>query len=137
MRKILCLTLLMAGACFAQDAAQFKPAESNVWGAEYPRVDSTGRVQVRIKAPDANKVKLNFWSGPKVDMEKQADGFLTLTTHRWCRLALLRDQRRWRGSQRPRQHGLFRRVALRERGRDSGARFDLLLHPERAAGPGA
>ena len=39
-----------------------------------------GRVQVRIKAPDANKVKLNFWSGPKVDMEKQADGFWTITT---------------------------------------------------------
>ena len=40
----------------------------------------TGRVQVRIKAPEANKVKLNFWSGPKVDMEKQADGFWTVTT---------------------------------------------------------
>ena len=40
----------------------------------------TGRVQIRIKAPEANKVKLNFWSGPKVDMEKQADGFWTVTT---------------------------------------------------------
>jgi enterochelin esterase family protein len=37
-------------------------------------------VQIRIKAPEANKVKLNFWSGPKVDMEKQADGFWTVTT---------------------------------------------------------
>ena len=33
-----------------------------------------------MKAPDATKVKLNFWSGPKVDMEKQADGFWTVTT---------------------------------------------------------
>jgi len=74
------LTMLMASVCLADDAASFKPAESNVWGAEYPRVDSTGRVQLRIKAPDAAKVKLNFWSGPKVDMEKQADGFWTITT---------------------------------------------------------
>jgi enterochelin esterase family protein len=72
--------MLMAGACFAQDGGQFQPAETNVIGAEYPRVDATGRVQIRIKAPDANKVKLNFWSGPKVDMEKQADGFWTITT---------------------------------------------------------
>ena len=60
--------------------AHSKPAETNVWGAEYPRIDAAGRVQVRIKAPEANKVKLNFWSGPKVDMEKQADGFWTVTT---------------------------------------------------------
>ena len=71
---------LMATLCAAQDAAGFKPAETNVWGAEYPRVDDNRRVQVRIKAPDANKVKLNFWSGPKVDMQKQSDGFWTFTT---------------------------------------------------------
>jgi enterochelin esterase family protein len=71
---------LIAGTCAAQDASPFRPAETNVWGAEYPRIDATGRVEVRIKAPDANKVKLNFWSGPKVDMQKQADGFWTVTT---------------------------------------------------------
>ena len=71
---------LMATLCCAAGADDFQPAETNVWGAEYPRIDETGRVQVRIKAPDANKVKLNFWSGPKVDMEKQADGFWTVTT---------------------------------------------------------
>jgi enterochelin esterase-like enzyme len=80
MKKLLCLALMAAGVCSAQDNAQFQPAETNVWGAEYPRVDSTGRVQVRVKAPDATKVKLNFWSGPKVDMEKQADGYWTVTT---------------------------------------------------------
>jgi hypothetical protein len=48
--------------------------------AEYPRVDGAGRVQIRVKAPDATKVRLNFWSGPKVDMEKQQDGFWTVTT---------------------------------------------------------
>jgi enterochelin esterase-like enzyme len=64
----------------AADEGNFVPATTNVWGAEYPRVDQTGRVQVRVKAPDAKQVKLNFWSGPKLDMEKQPDGFWTVTT---------------------------------------------------------
>src|SRR6185503_15749828 len=71
---------LVATLCCAQGADGFQPAETNVWGAEYPRVDANGRVLIRIKAADAVKVKLNFWSGPKVDMEKQADGFWTVTT---------------------------------------------------------
>ncbi len=59
---------------------EFRPATTNVWGAEYPRVDDRGRVQVRVKAPEATKVKLNFWSGPKIDMEKQPDGHWMVTT---------------------------------------------------------
>ena len=66
--------------CYAQDAGDFHSATTNVWGAEYPRVDSAGRAQIRVKAPDATKVKVNFWSGPKLDMEKQLDGFWTATT---------------------------------------------------------
>src|SRR5690349_24810797 len=80
MRMLAVALVFMTGTCVAEDANQFQPAETNVWGAEYPRIDSAGRVQIRIKAPEANKVKLNFWSGPKVDMEKQADGFWTVTT---------------------------------------------------------
>ena len=80
MRQIFCLALLIASTCGAQEGAQFQAAETNVWGAEYPRVDAAGRVQLRVKAPEAIKVRLNFWSGPKVDMEKQADGFWTFTT---------------------------------------------------------
>ena len=72
--------LSVAAICSAQQPGDFKPAETNVWGAEYPRVDGTGRVEIRIKAPDAAKARVNFWSGPKVDMEKQADGFWTVTT---------------------------------------------------------
>ncbi len=72
--------LSVAAICSAQQPGDFKPAETNVWGAEYPRVDSTGRVEIRIKAPDAVKARVNFWSGPKVDMEKQADGFWTVIT---------------------------------------------------------
>src|SRR5688572_32887328 len=72
--------LSSAAVCSAQPAGEFKPAETNVWGAEYPRVDGAGRVEIRIKAPDAAKARVNFWSGPKVDMEKQADGFWTVIT---------------------------------------------------------
>jgi len=80
-RIALSITLsLLATLSAAQGTDSFKPAESNVWGAEYPRVDAAGQVQLRIKAPEATKVKLNFWSGPKVDMQKQGDGFWTFTT---------------------------------------------------------
>jgi len=80
MKPFAIFILLLSSLCIAQDASGFRPSETNVWGAEYPRVDSAGRVQIRVKAPDASKVKLNFWSGPKVDMEKQTDGFWTVTT---------------------------------------------------------
>lgn len=58
----------------------FRPASTNVWGAQYPRVASDGRVEIRIKAPDATKVRVNFWSGPKMDMARQPDGFWTIIT---------------------------------------------------------
>lgn len=80
MKKIAFVLVFLASMCAAEDSGDFHPASTNVWGAEYPRIDSTGRVQIRIKAPEANQVKLNFWSGPKVDMEKQPDGFWTVTT---------------------------------------------------------
>jgi enterochelin esterase-like enzyme len=71
---------LAANLCAAQAASEFRPATTNVWDAQYPRVDAAGRVQVRIKAPEASQVKLNFWSGPKLDMQKQPDGFWSVTT---------------------------------------------------------
>jgi enterochelin esterase-like enzyme len=80
MRTIVLALLMMTTAAVAQEPGGFAPAETNVWGAEYPRVDAAGRVQIRIKAPEASKVKLNFWSGPKVDMQKEAEGFWTFTT---------------------------------------------------------
>jgi enterochelin esterase family protein len=80
MQRVLMVTLLGASFCLAQDPADFKPATSNVLDAQYPKVDSDSRVQIRFKAPDATKVKVNFWSGEKADMEKQPDGFWTFTT---------------------------------------------------------
>lgn len=72
--------VLLASVSSAQETGDFSPAPTNVWGAEYPRVDGAGRVEVRIKAPDAVKVRVNFWSGPKVEMVKQPDGYWTVTT---------------------------------------------------------
>jgi len=80
MKKVGVAIFLMASVCSAQESGDFRPAQTNVWGAEYPRVDSTGKVEIRIKAPDATKVRVNFWSGPKADMVKQPDGFWTFTT---------------------------------------------------------
>jgi len=79
-RVAILIFLLLSSFSYAQAADDFRPSSTNVWGADYPRVDSAGRVQIRVKAPNATKVKLNFWSGPKVDMEKQAEGFWTVTT---------------------------------------------------------
>ncbi len=80
MGRFAIMMLLFASLGWAQEPGTFQPSTTNVWGAEYPRIDSTGRVEIRVKAPEATKVKLNFWSGPKLDMVKQSDGFWTITT---------------------------------------------------------
>src|SRR6185369_2130347 len=80
MKKAGWALFLVASLCSAQESGDFRPAETNVWGAEYPRVDGAGRVEVRIKAPDATKVRVSFWSGPKLDLVKQSDGLWTVTT---------------------------------------------------------
>ena len=80
MRTIGIVMLLSASFCFAQGSSDFKPAASNVLDAQYPQVDGNSRVQIRFRAPDAAKVRVNFWSGEKADMEKQPDGFWTFTT---------------------------------------------------------
>lgn len=80
MKRIALALVLLATAGLAQEPAEFRPASTNVWGAQYPAVDNSGRVEIRIKAPEAMKVRANFWSGPKLDMTKQPDGFWTVTT---------------------------------------------------------
>ena len=80
--KLLAITVVMAASlCCAQENGNFKPASTNVMDAQYPRVEaSTSRVEIRIKAPDAKLVKVNFWSGPKADMVRQPDGYWSFTT---------------------------------------------------------
>jgi enterochelin esterase-like enzyme len=80
MRRIAVTMFLAAPLCMAQGSGDFKPATTNVLNAQYPQVDSNSRVLIRFKAPDASKVRVNFWSGPKAEMEKQSDGFWTFTT---------------------------------------------------------
>ena len=58
----------------------FQPSSTNVWEQSTLAWTAMGGSRFAVKAPDATKVKLNFWSGPKVDMEKQTDGFWTVTT---------------------------------------------------------
>ena len=58
----------------------FVPASTNVMNAQYPQVNSEGRVKLQIKAPEAIKVAVNFWSGPKMDMIKKEDGTWEVTT---------------------------------------------------------
>ena len=79
-RIVALILLILTLPCWAQSADQFQRATTNVWGSDYPRVDDQGRVEVRFKAAEAKTVRLNFWSGPKVDMVKQPDGFWTVTT---------------------------------------------------------
>jgi len=80
MKRIGIVIIFFASFCYAQQSDNFQLSATNVWGSDYPRVDTAGRVQIRVKAPDAGKVRVNFWSGPKVDMEKQSDGFWSITT---------------------------------------------------------
>src|SRR5271157_4431691 len=80
MRRFGILMFFLSSFCCAQESGNFQPSVTNVWGAEYPRVDNAGRVEIRVIAPDASAVKLNFWSGPKLDLVKQPDGFWTVTT---------------------------------------------------------
>jgi enterochelin esterase-like enzyme len=78
----LALVVVQCCAAFAsaQEPADFRPASTNVWDAQYPRVDGKGRVEVRLKAPEATTVRLNFWSGPKIDMVRQPDGVWSVIT---------------------------------------------------------
>jgi enterochelin esterase family protein len=78
--RLIAMLMLTASLCLAQVSEDFKPATSNVLDAPFPKVDSSSRVEIRFKAPDASNVRVNFWSGPKAHMEKQADGFWTFTT---------------------------------------------------------
>jgi enterochelin esterase-like enzyme len=71
---------VLSSICGAQNFDGFEPASTNVWGAPFPRVDSAGRAEFRVKAPDATKIQVNFWGAAKLDMVKQPDGFWTVTS---------------------------------------------------------
>ena len=127
----------LAAVCSAQEPAAFRPASTNVWDAPYPRVDSTGRVEVRLKAPEATKVRLNFWSGPKIDMVKQPDGVWSVITEPLVPglhyYTLIVDGVEMAD---PGSRSFFGGSKIRERRRGARGRFDVLLGPGRASRAG-
>jgi len=85
--RITLLTLLVCGFCWAQ-GDDSRPANSNVRGAQYPRVSTNLRATFRLKAPDARKVQLQpggndngLGQGP-VDMTRADDGTLASWVNR-------------------------------------------------------
>jgi enterochelin esterase family protein len=73
-------SLVLARPAVAQPAteADFRPATSNVPGAEFPKIDPSRRAQFRLSAPQADKVDLSL-SG-RHPMTKDENGVWTITT---------------------------------------------------------
>ena len=83
MKTSFALVLLPLLACSAlaqtnRVADDAKPATSNIPGAQYPKVDSQGRVYFRIHAPNANSVTVSLRGGNT--LTKGDDGYWTGTT---------------------------------------------------------
>jgi enterochelin esterase family protein len=76
------MVIALNGLCFGQTEDVYKnskPSETNVPGAEYPRVDAQNRAVFRMEAPNAQKVQVDI--GNKVyEMLKGDDGFWTVVT---------------------------------------------------------
>src|SRR4051812_17001584 len=56
----------------------WKSSAANIAGQEYPKINSEGRAQFRIKAPDAKDVAVNI--GKPLVVTKADDGVWTITT---------------------------------------------------------
>jgi len=67
----MCLTAIAATAQVKED---FVSSPNNQPGKEYPMVNSERCVRVKVKAPEANSVKLDI-GGVKYDLKKDAEGF--------------------------------------------------------------
>jgi len=87
-----CFTFILAtsltlGAAWAQVDKpavkdDFKPSELNQPGQEYPQVNSQGYVRFRIKAPQADSVRVSLGLGGRggTKLSKNPEGFFTGTT---------------------------------------------------------
>ncbi|MGN6180091.1 MAG: alpha/beta hydrolase-fold protein [Mucilaginibacter sp.] len=88
--KLLSLTfglLIACAACFAQAShteinEDFKPSTLNQPGQEFPQVNSQGYVRFRIKAPQADSIKVSLGLGGRggTTLKKGTDGFFSGTT---------------------------------------------------------
>ena len=92
MRKTLPIILPMimsiCGVCLAQSgqalidskaAAEAHPSPYNLYGAQFPRIETDSRVTFRFNAPDAQKVQVSIVNVP-YDMVKGNDGVWTYTS---------------------------------------------------------
>ena len=78
---VILITSLLGSICLAQTKQEtikedFKPAETNQPGKEFPKVNSEGRVRASISAPEAHKVQLDI-SAAKYDLTKDSNGVWT------------------------------------------------------------
>jgi hypothetical protein len=88
--KCITITLtaaLICGICHAQTSAgaleeDFKPSPLNQPGQEYPKVNSQGYARFRIKAPEADSIRVSLGLGGQggTKLTKGSDGFFTGTT---------------------------------------------------------
>lgn len=83
MRHLFLLLLIasIGAAGFTQGKdfpAGTNPASTNISSADYPRIDSLGRVHFRFRAPDATSVSVSLGNVP---LTKGDDGFWTGVTH--------------------------------------------------------
>lgn len=79
--------VLPSANCFSQASQtavleDFKPSSKNQPGQEYPQVNSQGYARFRIKAPQADSVRVSLGLGGRggTRLNKGADGFWTGTT---------------------------------------------------------
>jgi enterochelin esterase-like enzyme len=74
------LSGLPAGAQTTEPVEDFKPSSLNQRGKQYPEVNSERRVRVRVVAPQAQSVTLDFLGGAKYPLSKGEDGAWTGVT---------------------------------------------------------
>lgn len=70
-------SMLLGQICLAQTnepADDWKPSTYNQPGKQYPQVNSEGRVRVRVIAPQAQSVTLDFLGSTKIPLTKGEDG---------------------------------------------------------------
>ena len=73
MTALMCAAAISANAQVKED---FVPSPNNQPGKEYPMVNSERCVRVKVKAPEAQSVKLDI-GGVKYELTKDAEGFWT------------------------------------------------------------
>jgi enterochelin esterase-like enzyme len=83
MKTFLGLAVLVSGILRSLAASDGVPATSNVGNAEYPRIASDLRVTFRLKAPNANQIKLEGGAGlvkEPLELTRGEDHTWTVTT---------------------------------------------------------